>query len=81
MSGLNLTADKVVDARGTSCPGPLLETKIAIGTIPIGAVLETISSEPGTKADVPVWAEKMGHEYLGTVEENGYWRIYVRRKK
>jgi len=81
LSGLNLTADKVVDARGTSCPGPLLETKIAITTIPIGAVLETISSDPGTKADIPVWANKLGHEYLGTVEENGYWRIYVRRKK
>ena len=75
------TADKVVDARGTSCPGPLLETKRAIATIPVGAVLETISSDPGTKADIPVWAKKMGHEYLGTVEENGYWKIYVRRKK
>jgi TusA-related sulfurtransferase len=52
-----------------------------MATIPVGAVLETISSDPGTKADVPVWAKKMGHEYLGTVEENGYWRIYVRRKK
>jgi tRNA 2-thiouridine synthesizing protein A len=78
---LKLTADKVVDARGTSCPGPLLETKRAMATIPIGAVLETISSDAGTKADVPVWAKKMGHEYLGTVEENGYWKIYVRRKK
>lgn len=81
MSELKPTADKVVDARGTSCPGPLLETKRTIATIPIGAVLETISSDPGTKADVPVWAKKMGHEYLGTVEENGYWKIYVRRKK
>jgi tRNA 2-thiouridine synthesizing protein A len=78
---LKLIADKVVDARGTSCPGPLLETKRAMATIPIGAVLETISSDAGTKADVPVWAKKMGHEYLGTVEENGYWKIYVRRKK
>jgi tRNA 2-thiouridine synthesizing protein A len=81
VSEAKLTADKVVDARGTSCPGPLLETKRAIATIPVGAVLETISSDPGTNADVPVWAKKMGHEYLGTVEENGYWKIYVRRKK
>jgi tRNA 2-thiouridine synthesizing protein A len=81
MSELKLVADKVVDTRGTSCPGPLLETKRAIATIPLDAVLETISSDPGTKADVPVWAKKMGHEYLGTVEENGYWKIYVRRKK
>jgi tRNA 2-thiouridine synthesizing protein A len=76
-----LTPDKVVDARGTSCPGPLLEAKRAIATIPVGAVLETISSDPGTKADIPVWAKKVGHEYLGTVEENGYWKIYVRRKR
>jgi TusA-related sulfurtransferase len=76
-----LKADKIVDARGTSCPGPLLDTKRAIGTIPIGAVLETISSDPGTKADIPVWAEKLGHKYLGTIEENGYWRIFVRRMK
>jgi tRNA 2-thiouridine synthesizing protein A len=81
LSELKVTADKVVDARGTSCPGPLLETKRAIATIPVGAVLETISSDPGTKADIPLWAKKMGHEYLGTVEENGYWKIYVRRKK
>lgn len=78
---VKLAADKVVDARGTSCPGPLLETKRAIATIPVGAVLETISSDPGTKADIPVWAKKMGHEYLGTIEENGYWKIFVRRKK
>jgi len=81
LSDPNLTADKVVDARGTSCPGPLLETKRAITTIPVGAVLATISSDPGTKADIPVWAKKVGHEYLGTLEENGYWKIYVRRKK
>ncbi|HUK51342.1 MAG TPA: sulfurtransferase TusA family protein [Terriglobales bacterium] len=81
MSELKVTADKVVDARGTSCPGPLLETKRAIATIPVGTVLETISSDPGTKADIPVWAKKMGHEYLGTIEESGYWKIYVRRKK
>lgn len=81
MSELKLTADKVVDARGTSCPGPLLETKRAIATVPVGAILGTISSDPGTKADIPVWAKKMGHEYLGTKEENRYWRIYVRRKK
>jgi tRNA 2-thiouridine synthesizing protein A len=78
---VKLAADKVVDARGTSCPGPLLETKRAIATIPVGAVLETISSDPGTKADIPVWAKKIGHEYLGTIEENGYWKIFVRRKK
>ena len=76
-----LKPDKVIDARGTSCPGPLLETKKAIANIPMGGILETISSDVGTNADIPVWSKKMGHEYLGSIEESGYWRIFVRRKK
>ena len=77
----NLKVDKVVDARGTSCPGPLLAAKRAIATVPINGVLEVLSSDPGTKRDLPLWAKKVGHEFLGVIEEPGYWRIYVRRKK
>jgi len=76
-----LKADKVVDARGVSCPGPLLEAKRAITSVPINGIMEVLSSDPGTKRDLPLWAKKVGHEYLGTIEEPGYWRIFVRRKK
>lgn len=76
-----LKADKVVDARGTSCPGPLLEAKRNIGQVPVGGVLEVLSSDPGTARDLPLWAKKMGHEFLGVLEEAGYYRIFVRRKK
>ena len=76
-----LKPDKVVDARGTSCPGPLLAAKRAISEVPVGGVLEVLSSDPGTKRDLPLWARKMGHEFLGVIEEPGYWRIFVRRKK
>ena len=84
MSSIDLStvkANKVVDARGTSCPGPLLDTKIAITTIPVGAIVETMSSDEGSKADIPVWAKATGQEFLGVVSEAGYDRIFVRRKK
>ena len=84
MSSLNLSAikpNKVVDARGTSCPGPLLDTKIAMTTIPVGGVVETMSSDEGSKADIPVWAKATGQEYLGVISEAGYDRIFVRRLK
>lgn len=84
MSAINLSEikpNKVVDARGTSCPGPLLDTKIAISTIPIGGILETMSSDEGSKADIPIWAKATGQEYLGVVSEPGYDRIFVRRAK
>jgi tRNA 2-thiouridine synthesizing protein A len=84
MSSLNLAevkAAKVVDARGTSCPGPLLDTKIAITTVPVGAIVETMSSDEGSKADIPLWAKATGQEFLGAVSEAGYDRIFVRRLK
>lgn len=76
-----MKVDKVVDARGTACPGPLLEAKRAMAAVPMAGVMEVISSDIGTTEDVPLWARKVGHQYLGTVAEPGIWRIYVKRGK
>jgi tRNA 2-thiouridine synthesizing protein A len=76
----DLKATKVVDARGTACPGPLLEAKKAIGTINSGDTMEVLSADEGTKSDLPKWCTKQGHEYLGTVEESGYFRIFLKKK-
>jgi tRNA 2-thiouridine synthesizing protein A len=77
----SIEPDKTVDARGSSCPGPLLEAKKGIAGVPVRGILEILSSDAGTRADIPVWAEKVGHEYLGVIEEPGYDRIFVRRMK
>jgi tRNA 2-thiouridine synthesizing protein A len=76
-----LKVDKTVDARGTACPGPLLEAKRAIAAVPLGGVMEVLSSDQGTREDIPLWAKKVGHEFLGDVEEAGYWRLFVKRGK
>lgn len=76
----NIEVRKKVDARGTACPGPLLAAKRAIGEIASGEIMEIISSDEGTKRDIPKWATKKGHEYLGTVEESGYFMIYVKKQ-
>ncbi len=84
MSEIDLTtlkAAKVVDARGSACPGPLLEAKKGIGDIPVGEVLEIWSGDPNTKNDIPRWAAKVGHEFLGVLEAEGYDRLFLRRMK
>jgi TusA-related sulfurtransferase len=84
MTTLNLTtiqAAKTVDARGSACPGPLLEAKKGIGAIKVGDVLEIWSGDPHTKEDIPRWAQKVGHEFLGAVAADGYDRIFVKRLK
>jgi tRNA 2-thiouridine synthesizing protein A len=81
MQALDATtkADQTVDARGSSYP--LLEARKGILLVPIGGVLETISSDMETKNDVLIWARKMGHEFLGVVADPRYDRIFVRRLK
>jgi tRNA 2-thiouridine synthesizing protein A len=76
-----VTADKVIDARGTACPGPLLEAKTSMGQIKVGQVLEVKSNDKGSRKDIAAWSTKMGHEFLGIIEAEGHDRILVRRKK
>jgi tRNA 2-thiouridine synthesizing protein A len=76
-----ITADKVIDARGTACPGPLLEAKKGMGTIKVGQVIEIKSNDKGSRKDIAAWASKMGHEFLGIIEAEGHDRLLVRRKK
>ncbi|TFG79213.1 MAG: sulfurtransferase TusA family protein [Chrysiogenales bacterium] len=77
----NLKADKVVDARGMACPGPLLEAKKAITAVAVGGLMEVLSSDEGTNNDIPMWAKKMQYDFLGVVEDAGFWRLFVKRSR
>jgi tRNA 2-thiouridine synthesizing protein A len=75
----SLQADKVVDARGTACPGPLLEAKKSIAQVNEGQIMEVLSSDEGTKRDIPKWCQKKGHTYLGVIDEPGYFRLFLKK--
>ncbi len=76
-----LEAAEVVDARGVACPGPLLEAKKKMPSVSVGDVIEIWSSDPVTKSDIEAWSGKVGHEFLGYLEDEGYDRVFVRRGK
>jgi TusA-related sulfurtransferase len=77
----NLAVSKVVDARGSACPGPLLEAKKGISQVKAGDILEIKSNDPVARSDIPAWARKAGHEFLGFLETEGHDRIFVTRKR
>ncbi len=84
MSEIDLStveAASIVDSRGSACPGPLLEAKKGIGKVKVGEVLEIYSNDAGTRSDIPAWANKVGHEYVGVLEADGYDRHFVKRNK
>lgn len=74
-----LKVSKTVDARGSACPGPLLEAKKAIGSVAKGETVEVLSADASTKKDLPLWAEKVGHRFLGVLEAEGYDRLFLSR--
>ena len=49
--------------------------------VPVGSVVEIWSSDPVTKSDINAWSDKVGHEFLGVLEADGYDRVFVRRGK
>ena len=71
----------VVDARGSFCPGPLMELIARMKEIEVGDTLELLSSDKGSAADVPEWVNKVGHEMVSNEEKDGVWHIRVRKAK
>lgn len=75
----NVTVDKEIDARGSFCPGPLMELIRGIKVLPVGGVVAILSSDPGSSKDIPAWIAKAHHEYIGAFPENGYTRFVARK--
>lgn len=73
------TIDREIDARGSFCPGPLMEFIRVMRSVPTGTVVAVLSSDPGSGKDIPAWIQKAKHDYLGTAQEEGYARIVARK--
>jgi tRNA 2-thiouridine synthesizing protein A len=72
-------ADQVLDARGMSCPMPILKTKKALKDMRPGQVLEIMGTDEGTRNDLPAFTSRSGDEYLGEEQRDGYISFYVKK--
>jgi TusA-related sulfurtransferase len=70
-----------IDARGSYCPGPLMELVRAIREGLIDEVIAILSDDPGSRRDIPLWIEKAGHELVGVFEEEDHTRFIVKKLK
>jgi tRNA 2-thiouridine synthesizing protein A len=75
----DVQVDATLDAKGLSCPMPLLKTKKEMGKISSGQVLEVLGTDPGSRNDLPGWCTKSGHEFLGEKEDDGFFRFYIQK--
>jgi tRNA 2-thiouridine synthesizing protein A len=70
-----------IDARGMACPGPLMALIGAIREGQVGDVIEVLSSDAGSKTDIPAWLHKAGHELVTVVEQDGYAEFVIRKAR
>jgi tRNA 2-thiouridine synthesizing protein A len=72
---------KVVDSRGSFCPGPITDLFRAYRQSNIGDIIELLATDPAAKGDVEAWARKSGNEVIEIVPEKDYLRLVVRITK
>jgi TusA-related sulfurtransferase len=78
---MSMSECKVIDARDTFCPGPLMELISFMREANIGDTLELLSTDNGTATDVPEWVQKVGHEMVSSEKVDEVWHIKVRKIK
>jgi tRNA 2-thiouridine synthesizing protein A len=73
------TISTTVDARGQSCPGPLVTLHKALRNAERGDLLELLATDPGARSDVPSWAKLSGNELVESSESDGLLRFLIRK--
>ena len=69
-----------VDARGLSCPLPIVRTAQAIKTVTPGQLMEVIATDPGSVKDFAAWSKATGNALVETSSEAGVYRFVICRK-
>jgi tRNA 2-thiouridine synthesizing protein A len=70
----------IVDAKGLSCPLPIVRTAKAIKGLTSGEVLELLATDPGSVPDVTAWCRSTGHQLIEQSGEAGVFRFVIRKK-
>jgi len=72
-------ADELVDARGLSCPMPIVKTATAMRTLASGKVVEVLATDPGSVKDFNAWARSTGNELIESTQEGSVYRFLIRK--
>jgi tRNA 2-thiouridine synthesizing protein A len=71
---------QLVDARGLSCPMPIVKTAQAMKTIASGGLVEVLATDPGSVKDFAAWSRTTGNTLVEQSADGGVYRFVIRRK-
>ncbi len=76
---MSLEISKKIDARGSQCPGPLMELVRAVKKAEVGEIIEVLSNDPGSVKDIPEWIQRSGHELI-EIKDYGDYKGFIVKK-
>jgi tRNA 2-thiouridine synthesizing protein A len=76
---VDIKVDQTLDAKGLSCPLPILKTKKAVEALAKDQVLKVVTTDPGSKNDMASWAKRTGNEILKMEEGSGSFTFYIKK--
>lgn len=73
--------DKEVDARGLTCPLPILRAKKMLAEMTPGQVVRVLATDPGSVKDFQAFAKQTGNDLLkqGETADEAF-EFFLRRK-
>ena len=80
MSGTEKQATHKVDARGLSCPMPLLKARQALNAVKSGEKIEVLATDQGSWRDIRAFTEQSGHLLVEAVDDDGVYRYCLQKK-
>ncbi len=69
---------QTVDARGLSCPLPIVKTAQAVKTMASGQALEVLATDPGSIKDFAAWSKTTANELLESTSDGAVYRFVIR---
>jgi tRNA 2-thiouridine synthesizing protein A len=77
---MTIQITQTVDARGLSCPMPIVKTAQSIKTVASGGFIEVLATDPGSVKDFAAWSRSTGNDIVEQSADGGVFRFVLRRK-
>ena len=77
---MTVQTTQTIDARGLSCPMPIVKAAQAIRSIAAGDLIEVLATDPGSVKDFAAWTRTTGNKLVEQTTEDGVFRFVIRRR-
>jgi tRNA 2-thiouridine synthesizing protein A len=79
MKHMSVSPAATLDAKGLSCPMPVVKARLEIEKLAAGDVLQVIATDPGSVSDFDNWTKMSGHELLESTQDDGIYTYLIRK--